>query len=88
MSINHKPKSPSFYTIQVGAFLNPDYAQETMQRLKEDGHYSVEIEKHPSAQGIWRRVHVGKFDAKSEAESYLSKIEKEYNGSYIVKVKQ
>ena len=86
LRIDRKPESPSFYTIQVGAFLNPEYATETLKRLKKEGHSSVVISQFSSTQGIWRRVHVGEFAVKSEAESYLSRIKKDYNDSYIIMI--
>ena len=76
----------AFYTIQVGAFLNPHYARSTLKHLKDNAHFPVVISTFPSTQGIWHRVHVGAFKSRSQAESYLSRLEKDYHGSYVIKM--
>ena len=60
------PRSPSEYTLQAGAFSEPDRARKLQDDLKKNG-YPVFIRRNNDPRGIWHRVMIGPFSTLHEA---------------------
>lgn len=68
------------FTIQVASFKEKSRAQQVVDTLKSKGYLGQIVARNLGEQGVWNRVYVGEFSAKSEADSYLKKIQSDFAG--------
>ncbi|MCA9403987.1 MAG: SPOR domain-containing protein [Candidatus Omnitrophica bacterium] len=78
---------PYKYSIQVASFKDKDKAQQKVEELNKKDYQAFLVSKDIRDKGTWHRVYVGKFDSKSEADSYLPKVKKNYSSSFIIATK-
>lgn len=77
-SVNNPETVNYNYTIQAGAFLNPDNAKKLQDQFKADGYYS-EITTKEVGGSILNVVNVGRFAKEEETKSVLDYLSKKYN---------
>lgn len=68
------------FTIQVASFKEQSKAQKILDTLKSKGYAGQIVARNLGDQGIWNRVYVGQFNAKSEADAYLQRIQSDFQG--------
>jgi cell division protein FtsN len=68
--------SPAKYAIQVGAFNNPQDAQEMVEKLKSKGYAAYPVTGSAAAKGTWHRVRIGRFQSLQEARQFALSFEK------------
>lgn len=66
------------YTVQAGAFLNITNAQNLSKKFESDNYYSNIFSKEVGG-SILNVVVVGKFRTKQEAQSFINRLDKDYN---------
>jgi cell division septation protein DedD len=72
------------YTLQVGAFNNPQEAQELVNRLKKKGYEAYQITGSAAAKGTLHRVRIGYFQNLQEARQFALTFEKKENLKPII----
>jgi cell division septation protein DedD len=72
------------YTIQVASLKDKAKAEEAVQDLKTKKYDGFIVSRDLGDKGIWHRVYVGKFNAKSDAEDFLTKIQQDFPGSFVI----
>ena len=75
-----------YYAIQVGSYLDANNATSALGKLKKNSYPSVKIIKYRNSGKLWYRVNVGEFGMEMQARNYLSRLQKDYGDSYIVKI--
>lgn len=76
------------YTIQVLSFRDKAKAQKALADVKAAGHPGYIATADLGEKGTWHRIYIGRFTTRSEAESFLSKVQKIYKGSFIISPKK
>ncbi|MCX7698889.1 MAG: SPOR domain-containing protein [Candidatus Goldbacteria bacterium] len=70
-----------FYTIQIGAFSNEKFAQQTVEKLKSKNYHVF-----TKQDGKFIKVYIGKFDTKEESEKFANDFsKKEKITNYLIK---
>jgi len=72
------------YTLQVGAFNNPQEAQELVNRLKKKGYDAYQVTGSAAAKGTVHRVRIGNFQNLQEAKQFALTFEKKENLKPII----
>ncbi len=72
------------FSLQVGAFKDPDNARGVAERLRHKGYDAYVITPGLSRSEPWHKVRVGHFDTKKEAEALLSEMGKTENTTNII----
>jgi cell division septation protein DedD len=67
------------YTLQVGAFNNPQEAQELVNQLKKKGYDAYQVTGSAAAKGTVHRVRIGHFQNLQEARQFAQTFEKKEN---------
>lgn len=77
-SVNNTETVSYNFTIQAGAFLNPDNAKKLQQQIQADGYY-VDITTKEVGGSILNVVNVGKFQKEEETKPVLDYLSKKHN---------
>ncbi len=72
------------YTLQVGAFNNPQEAQELVNQLKKKGYEAYQVTGSAAAKGTLHRVRIGHFQNLQEARQFALTFEKKENLKPII----
>ncbi len=72
------------FTLQVGAYNNPQEAQELVQQLKKKGYEAYIAPGAAAAKGMLHRVRVGHFQSLQEARQFALTFEKKENLKPII----
>jgi len=75
------------FTIQIASSNNKDRAMAALKKVKAKGYDAYLVEKDLGSKGVWYRTYIGKFSSKSEAKTHLSKVNKDYPGSFLISPK-
>lgn len=83
-----KPTSPSYYSIQIGAFSQKEIAESLKNKAKSEG-FETFIKESKENGKVLYKVYIGKYSTKEEAKKYLSNIEKSLNikEPFVVEIK-
>ncbi len=76
------------YTIQVASFKKKERADNSMKELLQKEYAAFVVSKNLGDKGTWYRVYVGNFDAKNQAEEFLSGFKQRYENSFIISSKK
>lgn len=77
-SVNNTETISYKFTIQAGAFLNPDNAKKLQQQIQADGYYA-DITTKEVGGSILNVVNVGKFQKEEETKPVLDYLSKKHN---------
>jgi len=72
------------FTIQVSSFRNKATAEKALSDVKNAGYPAFIASKDLGAKGVWHRIYIGTFQDKDSASSFLSKVKKDYQSSFII----
>jgi cell division septation protein DedD len=72
------------YTLQVGAFNNPQEAQELVNQLKKKGYDAYQVTGSAAAKGTLHRVRIGHYQNLQEARQFALTFEKKENLKPII----
>jgi len=75
------------FTIQVASSNNKERAMAALKKVKAKGYDAYLVEKDLGSKGVWYRTYIGKFANKSEAKTHLSKVSRDYPGSFLISPK-
>jgi len=75
------------FTIQIASSNNKERAMAALKKVKAKGYDAYLVEKNLGSKGVWYRTYIGKFSSKSEAQSHLSKVSRDYPGSFLISPK-
>jgi cell division septation protein DedD len=76
--------SEAKYTLQVGAFKNPQEALELVNQLKKKGYDAYQVTGSAAAKGTVHRVRIGHFQSLQEAKQFALTFEKKENLKPII----
>ena len=72
------------FTIQVASFRSKDAAEDSLKKVNEKGYKGYIVSKNLGDKGTWHRVYVGVFKDKPQADTELSKVQKDYPNSFVI----
>lgn len=75
------------YTIQVASYKDKANAEQKITELAKKDYKAFLVSKELKDKGTWHRVYVGNFSTKKEADEYLTKVKKDYSGSFVISAK-
>ena len=75
------------FSLQIGAFKDPDNARDVAERLKHKGYNAYVVTPRISRSEPWYKVRIGRFDTEREAQALLSEMGQTENTTNIIIVK-
>lgn len=81
------PVVQSKYTIQISSFKEKAQAELSLSKIRKKEAEAYIYSRDVKDKGTWHRICIGKFENKSEAQSYLNKIKDDYKDSFILSLK-
>ncbi|MGE0268390.1 MAG: SPOR domain-containing protein [Candidatus Omnitrophota bacterium] len=75
------------YTIQIASYKDKVNAEKKISELEKKDYKAFLVSKELKDKGTWHRVYVGSFSTKKEADDYLTKVKKDYSGSFVISAK-
>ena len=79
-----RPPAQAKYTLQVGAFNNPQEAQDLVNQMKKKGYDAYQVTGSAAAKGTLHRVRIGYFQTLQEARQFAVAFEKKENLKPII----
>ncbi|OGX08816.1 MAG: hypothetical protein A2Z88_09380 [Omnitrophica WOR_2 bacterium GWA2_47_8] len=74
----------AFYTIQILSSKDQPALEKSLAKAKSSGFDSAFIMTHDLGdKGIWYRLYIGKFQTKSEADTYLQNVRSVYPDAFV-----
>ncbi|MCA9405283.1 MAG: SPOR domain-containing protein [Candidatus Omnitrophica bacterium] len=74
------------YTIQAASFKDKASAEEVATKMREKGYLAFVVGRDLGAKGTWYRVYVGEFNTKTEADTSLTEVKKDYKDSFVISI--
>jgi len=75
------------YTIQVLSSKKKESAETALKKIKDAGYPAYIQETEIPDRGTWYRIYIGSFRTKAQADEYLTKVRKDYEGSFVISPK-
>jgi cell division septation protein DedD len=72
------------FTIQIASFKTKEAAQDSLKKVIAKGYKGYIVSKNLGDKGTWHRVYIGAFENLSAAKDELTKVQKDYPGSFVI----
>jgi len=76
------------YTIQVASYRDQATAEQGLKKVQSSGHSNAYVARADlGPKGTYYRIYVGSFATKGAADSYLTKVKRDFKDSFIISMK-
>lgn len=84
-TVTDPAKNP--FTIQVASYKDQATAEAGLKKVQSSGHPAYVARADLGPKGTYYRIYVGSFPTKSAADSYLTKVKRDFKDSFIISTK-